>query len=460
MRLRITAGLALGALAVALAGPPSWLPWGGWVRACLPAWWALPALAALLLTLAAACLPGRPADAGRGGELWPTRHHGATAAMGLGLLLLLELGLHLAVLAYLAHAWAPGGGDVLLPEAGGGRDLGLRFIVFCLLAPLAEELFFRGRLLPLLAARFGRWSGLWLSSLAFAIAHGSPLTSLVALPIGLLLGWIRLQHRDLGTCVLVHQAHNGLVLLAGPALVTSPVNAAILAGGGVLMLTIAAAHQQPRWRALPAGLALAAALACLLPPLLAAKDRWWAQGTARLVVRHRGGPEALLARFAAQERRGRLTATRRALLLERLPGDGGDAVRLLRVQLGAAADQAAALAALQLVEPPARLGEAVAAAGEADPGLIAPLAIIAPERLAALIGPDGWMRVLVQAGGQHRRHMLAGGERAWPGRFASLLLALPARQVGPLERRHLRLHYADAEALIAALDDERRRGWE
>ena len=291
MRLRVVLGCLLGVAAVALAGPPTWLPWAAWVRGQLPAWWMLPGLVGVLLVAGAAILPGPGADQGTRCRfpLWPTRHRADAVALGLGLLLLLEPLLHLAILGYLSqHAWS-GAEDLLLPvsvAARPGEQL-VRIAVLCLIAPLAEELFFRGRLLPWLAGRLGPVSALSISSLAFAIAHGSPLNCLVALPIGVLLGWLRLYRRDLGACVLVHQAHNGLFVLAGPALVTAPLSAAVLAVGGSVMLTLAALHGPTRWRALPAGLALAAGLALLLQPMLALKDRWGADGVARLAARSR-----------------------------------------------------------------------------------------------------------------------------------------------------------------------------
>ncbi|MBN8525597.1 MAG: CPBP family intramembrane metalloprotease, partial [Planctomycetes bacterium] len=301
MRLRAAIGCLLGAVAVAAAAPPSWLPWGAWVRGVMPAWWTLPLIACALLVAGAACLPGAPAAAQtpERPRLWPTQHRADAVALGLGLLLLLEPLLHLAVLAYLARFTAPGAEEVLLPVPVGSDpgQLGLRILVLCVLAPVAEELFFRGRLLPWLADRIGPWAALSCTSLAFAVAHGSPVSCLVAAPIGVLLGWLRLQRRDLGACVLVHQAHNGLFILAGPALVTAPVSTAVLAAGGALMLSIALAHTRLGWRALPLGLGLAAVLALATPPLLAAKDRWWADGAARLAGRSRSLPESFVHRL-------------------------------------------------------------------------------------------------------------------------------------------------------------------
>ena len=473
MRLRLFAGIGLGLAAVAVAGPGSWLPWGDWVRAQLPAWWWLPVIASGLLLAAAACLPGRSgrADEQNSGRapLWPTQHKAEAVALGLGLLLLLEPILHLAVLGYLTRAHAPGAEDILLPGPSGRGmgEFGLRIAVLCVLAPLAEELFFRARLLPLLAERLGPWTALSFTSLAFAVAHGSPITCLVAAPVGVLLGWLRLRHRDVGACVIVHQAHNGLFLLAGPALVTAPLSVAVLTVGGVLMLTLAALHSRNRLRAVPAGLALAAALALAVPPLLALKDRWWAEATARLASRPRSDPGALVARLDAQRRRGRLTGERVRELRGRLDPLGAPAARAARLWFDGAdshagdEDEAAEdlRAAAQVRDPPPSLGQAAIALGLAWPAALAVVAGEEPEAVARLLSPGGAAQVIAASAGAPRKRLLMSLESAWPGRLGSVLLALPAEQVTALERRHLRLHYADAEALIAGLDEQRRAAW-
>ena len=470
MRLRVVLGCGLGVAAVALAGPPSWLPWAGWVRGHLPAWWMLPAIASGLLIAGAACLPGRePLPSRVRMDPWPTQHRADAVALGLGLLLLLEPLLHLTILGYLSRQGVSGGEELLLPvsvAARPGEQL-VRIAMLCLLAPLAEELFFRGRLLPWLAARLGPMSALSITSLAFAVAHGSPLNGLVALPIGVLLGWLRLYRRDLGACVLVHQAHNGLFILAGPALVTAPLSAAVLAVGGAVMLTLAALHTPARGRAIPAGLALAAGLALLIQPMLALKDRWWADAVARVAARSRSEPGLLVGRLDAWRRQGRLVGERGELLRERFAGLGSDAGRAARLwQDGDAAmagDQEEAeadlRAALRVARPPPPLMQGAAAIAARWPEAFAPLAAEDPARAMALIAPDGASRVLLTATGRARKLILASGERAWPGRFASVLLALPPEAVTPLDRRHLRHHYPEAEELIDGLDPARRLAW-
>lgn len=463
MRLRVVAGCVLAVLAVALSGPPTWLPWNRPLHALATAWWMVPAAASLLLLGSALLLPvpTRPEDDGTG------RHRADSVALGLGLLLVLEPLLHLAVLALLAVRRTPGAEDVLLPGAPASQPvaLAIQVGVLCILAPIAEELFFRGRLLPWLAARLGPGSALSASALAFAVAHGSPIACLLAVPVGLVLGWLRLSRRDLGACIIVHQVHNGLILLAGPALFTLPLAAAVLAGGGVVLLALAAAHAGGRWRALPAGLALGAGLALALPPMLTLKDRLWAEGTARLLAKPEATTAQLVARLDRERRRGRLTAARTAQLRDRLGGsEAALAVRMLLDGGTAAAsseDEAADLlrAALAVPAPPVPLAEAAAAIGTAWPGALAGVAIEAPAMVATWLGPARAPAAIAAARGPDRKRLLAALERVWPGRLASVLFALPPGEVTPIDRRHLRANYPDADALVEALDPVRRAAW-
>ena len=63
---------------------------------------------------------------------------------------------------------------------------------------------------------------------------------------------------------------------------------------------------------------------------------------------------------------------------------------------------------------------------------------------------------LAASEGPYRRKFLSALERAFPGRVADLILALPAERMSPLDRRHLFAHYADA-AELARSDPERAR---
>lgn len=91
---------------------------------------------------------------------------------------------------------------------GGGREPA-HLAATVLLAPLFEEIVYRGRLLPALVPRVGRGPGLLLSSAAFALPHATPWTILGSLGAGLVLGGTMLAGRNnLGLCVGVHAGLN------------------------------------------------------------------------------------------------------------------------------------------------------------------------------------------------------------------------------------------------------------
>ncbi|MEK7414253.1 MAG: CPBP family intramembrane glutamic endopeptidase [Planctomycetota bacterium] len=469
MRWRIMAGCFLAIIAIAIAGPPAWLPWGTWVRQHAPSWWSIPVLVAMLLLWAGRFLSDKPSGQSES-RWWPTRHRGEHVALGLGLLLLLEPLLHLGVLAYLGNRPAPGAEDILFPQSVANSTTGLiaKVLVLCILAPIAEEWFFRGRLLPWLARVIGPWGAISATSLMFACAHGTPIACLVAAPIGVLLGWMRLYRNDLGACIMVHQAHNALFLFAGTTIVASPMTAMVLAGSGALMLTLAASQGPSRWRALPVGLGLAAALAVVMPTVLTLKDQLWVQAAARMLNRVREPwVGTIISRLDMQRWSGRLTGERARTLRETLDHAGGPAARAARMLLDGSNAQAASasealadLRATALCQTPSeRLCAAATAIGTAWPEALAIAAIEEPDLVATWLGPDGALHAITAAVGGARQKILRNLETAWPGRLASVLFRLPADQVTGLDRRHVRMHYSEAEAMIALLDPERKAAW-
>ena len=80
-----------------------------------------------------------------------------------------------------------------------------------LVAPLVEELLFRGFLLPPLARRLGRAGGIALSALLFGLLH---MTDPQAVPplvvLGAVLGWLRLASGSLLPALILHAGNNTL----------------------------------------------------------------------------------------------------------------------------------------------------------------------------------------------------------------------------------------------------------
>ncbi len=85
------------------------------------------------------------------------------------------------------------------------------------LAPLVEELLFRGTLLSALRPHCGVWFAVLLSASAFAAIHLPGLQwQWYAMPelilLGVALGWLRLHYQSLWPAVVAHGTHNALAL--------------------------------------------------------------------------------------------------------------------------------------------------------------------------------------------------------------------------------------------------------
>ncbi|HEY1736163.1 MAG TPA: type II CAAX endopeptidase family protein [Methylovirgula sp.] len=84
------------------------------------------------------------------------------------------------------------------------------FVLAVILAPIAEELLFRGWIYTALRVRFGLWMALLTSSALFAFAHyeGTHLYALAVFPIGLALGVIRERTGSLKASIGYHAFNN------------------------------------------------------------------------------------------------------------------------------------------------------------------------------------------------------------------------------------------------------------
>jgi hypothetical protein len=81
-----------------------------------------------------------------------------------------------------------------------------------LLGPFAEELLFRGLIYGYVDGRFGTHAAWATSSILFALAHWEGAHIALVLPIGFLLGWVRIRSASLWPCVVAHVANNTLMV--------------------------------------------------------------------------------------------------------------------------------------------------------------------------------------------------------------------------------------------------------
>jgi len=102
----------------------------------------------------------------------------------------------------------------ILPEFGGGLSgLLVAMVLGAVVAPVAEEIFFRGFLYTGLRARWGKWAGLIITSLLFSLMHVLPGVLVPIFFMGLILGWLYERTGSIWPAVIVHGLNNALAFL-------------------------------------------------------------------------------------------------------------------------------------------------------------------------------------------------------------------------------------------------------
>ncbi|MGE7024337.1 CPBP family intramembrane glutamic endopeptidase [Solibacillus cecembensis] len=89
----------------------------------------------------------------------------------------------------------------------------LFFVNICILAPIWEELFFRGILLRRLTIKWSPQKSIIVSSLLFGLIHVNPLTVIFAFFLGCVLGYVYLKTKSIIVPIVVHSCSNILAFL-------------------------------------------------------------------------------------------------------------------------------------------------------------------------------------------------------------------------------------------------------
>ncbi|MCS7001494.1 MAG: CPBP family intramembrane metalloprotease [Dehalococcoidia bacterium] len=92
-------------------------------------------------------------------------------------------------------------------------SLALALVAGAVVAPIAEETFFRGLVLPGLQTRLGTIGAVIVSSLLFALAHIIPQVFLPIFALGVLLAVLRLTYHSVYPAIAVHAAFNTVALI-------------------------------------------------------------------------------------------------------------------------------------------------------------------------------------------------------------------------------------------------------
>ena len=124
-------------------------------------------------------------------------------------------------------------------ERLGANDLATT-LVACVIAPVVEEMLFRGIVLRGFLHRYGRAQAIWGSAVLFGVAHLNIYQFVAALLIGALSGWIYERGRSLVPCIALHAGYNTALTLLAQFQSDADGNAMLPASAGFASLLLAA----------------------------------------------------------------------------------------------------------------------------------------------------------------------------------------------------------------------------
>jgi glutamate-5-semialdehyde dehydrogenase len=87
------------------------------------------------------------------------------------------------------------------------------FLLAVVVAPMIEEVLFRGIILRGLLGRWNTWAAIFMSAALFTLMHFNPAQAPIAFALGSVLGWLYVRTRSLGVCVLGHALNNASAYL-------------------------------------------------------------------------------------------------------------------------------------------------------------------------------------------------------------------------------------------------------
>lgn len=142
----------------------------------------------------------------RAARAWPSLLLGA---LGFGAIMAVN-----GVWSVVQNSFDISGQPDLLPIFGGGyAGLTQALILGSVVAPIAEEVFFRGYLYAGLRSSLGHWQGLVSSSLIFALIHFTPGVIIPIFLMGVIFAWLYDRTDSLWPCIALHGLVNALSLI-------------------------------------------------------------------------------------------------------------------------------------------------------------------------------------------------------------------------------------------------------
>ena len=88
----------------------------------------------------------------------------------------------------------------------------LEFIATVIMAPLMEEILFRGMILGTLKKEMHPWIAIVISSVIFGAAHGTAIGIMYATGLGIMMGWLCVKFNSILPSLIFHMAYNCAVL--------------------------------------------------------------------------------------------------------------------------------------------------------------------------------------------------------------------------------------------------------
>jgi len=160
-------------------------------------------------------------------------------------------------------------------RAASGGWLAALVVAIVLVAPVCEEVFFRGFIQTRLRARWGSIAAIVVTSLMFGAFHLDPRHAISTLGIGLVLGWSVELTGSIRTAILAHMTNNLLAVVAGvviarPAMQEHRVAHLIYGVAGVLLTLAVGWYVRRRYAPGPAFVYPASAEGSAAPDALGA----------------------------------------------------------------------------------------------------------------------------------------------------------------------------------------------
>ena len=84
----------------------------------------------------------------------------------------------------------------------------MAFLVVVILAPIAEEILFRGIVFNMLSKHWSEVAAIIVSTVLFGLYHGNLMQAIYVLPIGLLLGYTAYKCKSVLPCIVIHMINN------------------------------------------------------------------------------------------------------------------------------------------------------------------------------------------------------------------------------------------------------------